>query len=270
MNEWLATAGLLAWKPLLSAMLLPPIPGLVLVVAAASVLRHRPWLGRLGLSLALALLWLGSTVGAAEWIQRAYLRPPPPLDSAQIAALRASGTDHTAIVVLGSGRERHAPEYGAANLTKYSVERLRYGVWLSRQTGAGLMFSGGVGHSATDGPSEAEVAAGIAANEFGRPLRWQEAASRDTRENAVQSLQVLAKDGVTRVIVVTNGWHMARAMRNFERAMPLGAQPLELIAAPMALAPRIEHPLLRWMPSDEGFALMRQVVRERIGLLVGA
>jgi hypothetical protein len=38
----------------------------------------------------------------------------------------------------------------------------------------------------------------------------------------------------------------------------------------MGLAQRVERPTLRWMPSSEGFLLVRAVLREKIGWLLGA
>ena len=61
----------------------------------------------------------------------------------------------TAIVVLGAGRRLLAPEYGVAELSSMGTERLRYGVWLSRQTGLPLAFSGGVALGSDPGPAEA-------------------------------------------------------------------------------------------------------------------
>ena len=43
-----------------------------------------------------------------------------------------------------------------------------------------------------------------------------------------------------------------------------------LIGAPMGLATAIERPLLRWLPSTEGFTHMRQVLHEVFGLWSGA
>ena len=96
-----------------------------------------------------------------------------------------------AIVVLGAGVEPFAPEYGVSSLLYPSLERLRYGLWLARETGAPVAFSGGVGLGQPDAAAEAKVAAKIAAEEFNRPLRWQEEDSRDTRENATRTLALL-------------------------------------------------------------------------------
>jgi len=175
-----------------------------------------------------------------------------------------------AVVVLGGGRESSAPEYGVASLSPLALERLRFGIWLSREIGAPLAFSGGLAHAAQAGIAEAEVAADIAAREFGRPLRWVESRSRDTRENGLFTAQALREAGVKQVVLVTHGWHMPRAMRAFQQASDRERLGWQIVAAPMGLAQRVERPALRWMPSSEGFLLVRAVLREKIGWWLGA
>ena len=265
MNEIVMRLGLEAWKPALGALLLPPVPALLLVLLGFRL--RRRWLGTLIMGVAALALWLGACVGAAEWARQRLLAPPPAVNPAALKALRPA---QATIVVLGGGSENLAPEYGMSNLSAWSLERLRYGIWLSRATGLGLGFSGGLGHAGLPGEPEATVAARIAREEFRHPLRWVEDGSRDTRENAVRTLALLHTQGITDIVLVTQDWHMPRAQRAFEQAAAAAAMPLRVTPAPISLAPRIERPLLRWMPSSEGFTLMRQVVRERVGLLMGA
>jgi uncharacterized SAM-binding protein YcdF (DUF218 family) len=132
------------------------------------------------------------------------------------------------------------------------------------------MFSGGLGHAAQPGASEAEVAAGIAAREFLRPLRWTETRARDTRENAIFVTGALRDQGIGQLVLVTHAWHMPRALRAFREAAAREGVTWEIVPAPMGLAPRVERPTLRWMPSWEGFMLVRSVLREKIGLMLGA
>ncbi|MFG5408565.1 ElyC/SanA/YdcF family protein [Piscinibacter sakaiensis] len=127
------------------------------------------------------------------------------------AARSTAAPPRTAIVVLGGGRERLAPEYGQAMLGADSLQRLHYGVWLARATGLPLAFSGGRGWAQLDGEAEADLAARIAAQDYGLPLRWRENQSRDTRENARLTVALLRAEGVERILLVTHGWHMARA-----------------------------------------------------------
>src|SRR5881394_720184 len=121
-------------------------------------------------------LWLSSTMAVGQWLERVLLPVPPPLGAGRIDTIRrdAPGKRGMAIVVLGGGMEPLAPEYGVSNLSEASLQRLRYGLWLGRETGVPVAFSGGAGWAQDAGASEADTAARIAAQEFGRPLRWTE------------------------------------------------------------------------------------------------
>ena len=179
----------------------------------------------------------------------------------------AAGRRPFAIVVLGGGVEQLAPEYGTSNLQPYSMERLRYGVWLARQTGAPLAFSGGVGHAQRKSVSEAEVAARIAREEYGRPLKWVEAESRDTRENAARTVALLKPAGVDHIVLVTHWLHMPRALRAFRES---AGSAMRIEAAPISLAGDTELSALSWVPSNTGFVQMRYALREWLGRLAGA
>ena len=265
MNEIVMRLGIEAWKPALGSLLLPPMPALLLVLLGLALWRDR--LGRALAMLGVIALWLGSSAAVAEHAKRWLLAPPPALAAASLKTLRPA---QATIVVLGGGREAWAPEYGGPSLGNLSLERLRYGLWLARASGLPAGFSGGIGHAGAAEAPEAQVAARIAASEFRQPLRWTEDASRDTRENAERTVALLRPQGISEIVLVTHDWHMPRAQRAFEQAAAAAGMRLRVIPAPIGLAPRVEQPLLRWLPSSEGFTLLRQVVRERIGLLMGA
>ena len=270
MNSLFVLLGIESWKPMLTALLLPPVPLLVLMLAGARLMLVRRGLGWLLIFVSVALLWLSHCSGAARLLSQFVLHPPPALAAERIRALKTQDrttTAATAIVVLGGGIEPFAPEYGVSNLAHYSLERLRYGIWLSRETGLPLAFSGGVGGAQPAATPEARVAARIAADEFTRPLKWIEDSSRDTRENAARSVALLRPAGVRRIVLVTHGWHMPRALQAFERA---AGPDIRIEAAPMGLARGTETPALNWRPTAGGFTDVRNIVRERLGRLVGA
>lgn len=270
MNALVSLLGIESWKPVLTALLLPPVPLLLLVLLGTRLVTSRRGLGWLVVLVATAGLWLGACAGTADLLGRTIGRPPPPLAPEQIAQLRAEAKaqpGRTAIVVLGGGRELLAPEIGMADLKPRSLERLRYGIWLQRETGLPLAFSGGVGWGAAGGASEAEIAERVAAREFGASVRWVEKQSRDTRENALRSLALLERNGVTRVVLVTHGWHMPRAWRYFQTA---GAGRVEIVAAPMGLARATQQRLLDWLPTPEGYVRVQLELRELLGRAVAA
>jgi uncharacterized SAM-binding protein YcdF (DUF218 family) len=271
-NDLLLLLGLQSWKPVLSALLLPPLPWIVMMLVGARLMYWRRSVAWLMLLTGGALLWLSNCVAVGEWLERTLLRPPPALNAERMADLKKSvaGGRKAAIVVLGGGREMLAPEYGLSNLNWVSLQRLHYAVWLSRQTGVPMMFSGGVGHAQNIGVSEAETAARIAERDYGRSLTWTEAESRDTRENASRTIALLKPAGVAELVVVTHGWHMRRALRALEGEAQRADTPMRITPAPMGLAASSEHAALRWMPSATGSARVRFALHELAALALGA
>jgi uncharacterized SAM-binding protein YcdF (DUF218 family) len=266
-NSLVTLLDLDSWKPVLTALVLPPVPLLLLALVGARLIVPRRGLGWLIVVVSVTLLWFSASTGTARLLSRYVLHPPAALGADRIKALKAQAKTPTAIVVLGGGMEPLAPEYGVSSLRHPSLERLRYGIWLSRETGLPLAFSGGVGWAQPNTTPEARIAAQIAASEFGRPLKWVEDSSRDTRENAARSMVMLKASGIKHVLLVTHGWHMPRALRAFERA---AGSDMRIEAAPMGLARNFELPALEWIPSSTGTDDVRHVLRELLGLMLGA
>jgi uncharacterized SAM-binding protein YcdF (DUF218 family) len=270
--DWLTSLGLGAAKPALSALVLPPSPLLALAFVGALLARSRPRTGRWLAGVACAAAWLASSTGAAHWAEKHWLDEPPALDAARRGALaaRAAAGEPIAIVVLGGGLTGPAPEYGRYTLANASLGRLRYAVWLARETGLPIAASGGRGWSRPDplAPSEAALMAEIAQGEWGMPVRWTDTASHDTHENAIDTLALLRPAGIREVVVVTHGLHMPRALREFRAAAaaPAGsapaAAPLAITAAPMGQPGLDGFNLLDWLPSGEGALRMHEVLHE--------
>lgn len=266
MNEIFLSLGIEAWKPLVSALLLPPVPLLVLIVVGARLMFRRRLLAWLLILLGVIGIWLSCTSAVSGALIRWLNQPPPALTESAIAEIKRM--PRTAIVVLGGGRKVVAPEYGISTLHERSIERLRYGIWLGRETGLPLAFSGGVGHGALPGPTEGEIAARVAEREFGRPLKWTESESRDTRENAVKMVALLKAQGIERIVLVTHDYHMRRAMRNFQRAAE--GSKLALVAAPMDLPNPGRLHLRDWLPDNAFMEDTSLALREWLGYLAGA
>ncbi|HYP33504.1 MAG TPA: YdcF family protein [Burkholderiaceae bacterium] len=266
--DWLTSAGLGALKPVVAALVLPPVPFLVLVLAGLGIARSRPRTGRLLAAVGCVGLWLGCCIGAARWVEQSWLSPPPPLDAGQRAQLKARAAAGTpmAIVVLGGGMDADAREYGSGDLASVSLQRLRYGVWLGRQTGIPVAGSGGLGWAQPSGAMpEAERMAQIARDEYGLPLRWVETASRDTHENAGYSVALLRPAGVAEIVLVTSAVHMPRALREFRAAA--ASTPIRVTPAPMGAAWPADSALLSWMPSGQGALRMHAALHEVLGAL---
>ena len=245
---------------MLTSLALPPAAPLLLA-ALGLLLAWRGKRSGLGLAaLALAALWLLACHGTAVWLARHALPQSHATTAAELKTRRVQ-----AIVVLGGGLLSGAPEYGGLpQPAPFTAARLRYGVWLARQSSLPIAFSGGVGWAA-DGMqpvSEAEVAGLIALQDYGIKLRWLETASRDTWENARLLAPLLKKDGVRRIALVTDAWHMPRSVAAFEQTG------LQVTPAPMAFTLPVESGMLQWLPSAQGLLASRQVLRECLGLAV--
>lgn len=268
MNDLFVMLGIQSWKPVLGTLVMPPVPFLVLILAGTRLMFRRRLLAWSLVLFGVAGCWTMCTEAAGIALTNLLLTPPRALSPTEIGDLKHAPA--TAIVVLGAGGVRLAPEYGVSTLKRLSIERLRYGLWLGRQTDLPVVYSGGLGWGAEPGPTEAETAARIAKQEFGQPLRWTESQSRDTNENAYFSLALLHEQGIRRIVLVTHGFHMRRALGDFERAKQRTGTPMDIVAAPMGL--RAGGPMIvgDFLPTAEGFMATRIALHEWLGRLMGA
>lgn len=273
MNDWLIAWGIEGWKPALRLLLMPPVPMLLAALLAWALARRLPRTARwLGVGSLLAL-WLVATPWAAYHLQQALVPAPAPLSAPAIAGLAdRPGAPRTAVLVLGSGRRPHAPDYDAPDLSPLSHERLRYGAWLARQTRLPLAYSGGIGHGAAlaSGATEAEAARQALARDGGPPLRWAEDRSRDTNENAAFSVALLQTEGVGRIVLVTHDFHQPRALAAFRRAIARSGRPMDLVPAPMGQRLAPSGRVADLMPTGEALQRSTWVLHEWLGRLAGA
>lgn len=265
--------GLESWKPIVTALVLPPVPLILLILIGARLILPRRGLGFFLVFLGVTLLWLGSCQGTGRWMQNFLLKPPIALRQDEIDRLKQQVASEgknpqTAIVVLGGGRVPRAPEYAMSDLSAASAERLRYAIWLSRQTNLPIAFSGGIGWAQLDdAQAEAEIASRVAQQTYGRTIKWVEPSSRDTKGNANLTVNLLKPAGITEIVLVTHASHMPRALRAFKQAA--GAD-IRITPAPMGSLTATDRPELDWLPTLEGITSVRNVLRELGGIAAGA
>ncbi len=255
---------LLFLKPLLTALALPPALGIWLALLGWwLMLRNRSRWGAALVGLSLLGLWMVSCNAVAIWLDRNFLPQTIALAPDQVVpTLRQQQMQ--AIIVLGGGAETASREYGQAQPAQATVTRLHYGVVLAKSSGLPLGFSGGIGWAASDAADTEAAAAQRWAAQLGlAPLRWLEGGSRDTQENAQKTAALLKKDGITRIALVTNAWHMPRARRAFENAG------LMVLPAPMGYTEPVTSATLEWLPSAHGLRHARWVLHEMLGLVLG-
>ncbi len=267
MNALLTLLGIESWRPVLAALVMPPLPFFLLILIGARLILPRRGLGWFVILISIVGLWLSACLGTGQWLNQFVLKQPAALSAEGIAELKAAvkNKEQIAVVVLGGGQETVAPEYGVANLAPPTLERLRYGLWLSRETGAPVAFSGGLAWGQADGQPEAQTASRVASNDFGQQIKWLEDRSHDTRENAVRTVPLLKQAGVTRIVLVTHGWHMPRAQKVFEQA---AGGSVKIQPAPMGLARRVDSAALDWLPTAAGYTSVSRSLRELLALLL--
>lgn len=225
--------------------LLVPPAGLVVLAALALAF----WRGR-GLRVLLALvlvplLLLGMPMVADTLM--AALDPPP--------AAPNPNPLPGAIVILSADVDRTRD---GTDLGPLTLERERAGAELARRTGLPVLVSGGI---VTAPPPVAMMMQGSMARDFNVPVRWAEAASPTTWENARLSAVILRREGIGRVFLVTHAWHMRRSLLAFRRA-GLDAVPFVVRSDPWP-----GYSLLELVPRASAWHRSYYAMHEWIGLL---
>ncbi|WP_199155381.1 YdcF family protein [Chromobacterium sp. ASV23] len=237
------------WHQLLGALLLPPLIYLLPIVLGALLLRRCLRWGSGLLALGVVLGYLLSIPQTAMWLA-SHVERYPVASAAQLQAVEA-------IVVLGGGK-KPAPEYGRNEPSADTLARLRYGAYLARQTGKPLLVTGG---APLGGEPEGEVMARTLREDYGLTPRWVERRSNTTLENAQFSAALLRRDHIQRIALVSQGWHLARAVPFFER------QGLSVLPAPTALIRYDGGGVFWWIPSGRAQQECHSLLREYLGQL---
>ena len=207
------------FRALAKALILPPAAPLLVALIGLALIGRWPRFGRTLATLGVLALTLLSLPAIASLLIR-LVDETPPLDPARAASAQA-------IVILGGGVRRGAPEYGGDTLARLTLERVRYGARLARVVKLPVLVSGGRPVKAHE--TEARLMKEALENEFGVTVRWTEDRSLNTHENAVMSAAILRPADVRRVVLVAHSFDMPRASAEF------AAAGLETIAAPTGI-----------------------------------
>lgn len=240
----------------IASILLPPINGVLPALVGLVLLHRRPRLGSWLIAVGLAVVTAASLPIVAKCLLQPLEERYPPLALASVGQL-----DVDAIVVLGSSRYRHAPEFdGQDDMRQLALERLRYGALLARVSGKPILLAGGK----LEGEefAESDTMARVLSRDFGVEARWLEGRSTNTRENARYSAEILLSQGIRRVALVTNAFHMPRAVSEFDAAG------FSVVPAPTVfLAGSEPSTFVDWLPRYETTRSTGYGLHEWIGLL---
>jgi len=235
----------------LKAFVLPPGLNLFGVIFATLFLRRWPGLRMFIIAGSITILWLWSTPFVAGWLSHS-LEHYPPLDRSLVG-------DAGAIVVLGGGRIKAAPEYGDLDtVAEDTLARVRYGAKLARELGLALAVAGGSVKD-PDRTGVGPIMAQVLREEFQTPVKWVEQQSRNTAQNASQLRALLP---VQHIVLVTHAMHMPRAVATFERVG------FTVTAAPMGFRSGRNDPydFLDCLPSGSALIVSRAALHEWLGM----
>lgn len=206
--------------------------------------------------LALLWLWFWSLPAVSNWV-RGYLEDQhPPMALHEVPQAEA-------VVVLGGGVSPASIGGLYPNLES-GADRVWHAARLFHASKAPLVLLTGGSDPSHSAASEAE-AMGQFMRDLGVPGQALvlENRSRNTSQNAEYSAEILAEQGVNRILLVTSAYHMPRAKALFE------AQGLEVI--PVATDHEVlSRPLWRdLLPETSALDGSSRAIKEIVGRLVG-
>ena len=230
-------------KSLARNLILPPAGPLVLAVVGLLLMPRRRKLGVALVIVAVGFLWVCATPVVADVLTR-FAERYPSLDPSKPVNAQA-------IVILGGGSMRIAPEYGGWALEGEALERVSYAAFLAHRTGLPILVSGT--------REEARSMSITLSRDLGLPVRWTENQSGDTYENARFSARILQADGIRRILLVTSSPHEWRAAHEF-----MGAG-LDVVPGPVGSDIPHDYDLASFVPSIHGLHRSYDALYELIG-----
>jgi uncharacterized SAM-binding protein YcdF (DUF218 family) len=230
------------------------MPPMCLLIATPAGLVIAYWWRRTGLAVALisSLLLYACCTGFVSARLLALIEsqepPPSPADLAGAQAIAVLSGD------TYDGRPGGAPD----DVGLLTLDRLRLAASLYRAHPLPILVSGGVtDHNAE---STAALMAQTLAKDYGIKASWREERSQTTYEYAAYSAAILKAHNITRVIVVTQAWHLPRAVWSFAHA--------GMTAIPAPAERTYPRARLRELQPDYGsFARSFYALHELVGLV---
>jgi uncharacterized SAM-binding protein YcdF (DUF218 family) len=184
------------------------LPTVFVVLSLAGALIALVW-RRTGVALALAsslALYVSATPALSSYLLRKVESGlPQNVELAGAQAIVVLGAD----VVHGNGAD--IPD----RLGPLSLERAVFGAEAYRRLHLPVLVSGGRERGAHS--SEGALMKAVLEEDFAVPVAWNEEQSHTTWENAVYSAQVLVPEKLATVVLVSQAWHLPRALWTFER-----------------------------------------------------
>lgn len=236
-------------KKIVSALILPPTSLILLAFVGLWVSRKHPKSGRTLATLSLTILLILSLPVIGNALLQS-LETAPPINETQLKEVQA-------IVILGGGTNSQAPEFGHEDtVNRWTLQRLRYGAYLQQLTGKPILVTGGAPFG---GRAEANAMAETLQRDLHAKDIWTEDQSKDTSGNAVYSAAILKQHGIERIAIISQAWHLPRAIKLFEQ------QGLLVFPAPTGYTHEDNEPITRWLPKASALDKSSIALKEYLG-----
>ena len=184
------------------------LPTLFITLSLAGALIALVW-RRAGTALALAsslCLYVAATPALSSYLlQRVESALPQNIDLGAAQAIVVLGGD------VRSGDGADIPD----RLGPLSLERVVFGTQAHRRLHLPVVVSGGIVRGAH--LSVGALMKTALDENFAVPVAWNEDRSRTTWENALYTAQLLLPEKLTTVVLVSQAWHLPRALWAFEQ-----------------------------------------------------
>ena len=237
-----------------AALLLPPTVFILIGLIGWRLTRRYLYIGHTLIAASIAFLLALSTDAGSAWLIRS-------LEQQSVKLTAAEKNKSQAIVVLGGGRARVGSSQGDYDqVGPITLMRLRAAARLQRQTHLPLLVSGGAPDGT--GESEAVLMARSLKDDFGVEARWVEGNSINTYQNASLSAQLLRKENIQQIFLVTDAIHMPRARWAFEHAG------LRVAPVPSQFVANNNLHLADFIPNAQSLKYSHYAIHEWLGLLV--
>lgn len=233
--------------------ILPPGINILVFILGYLLLKKHLFLGKLLIVCSILSLYLLSTTYISHELARVVETEKP------LPTILSADTDRQAIVLLGGGRYVSMPEYGQPLPYANVLERIRYAVRIQRQTDLPILVTGGSVFLKTE--PEATIINRVLAEDFQLSAKWLETESKNTAENARYSYEILNKENIHKIYLVTHASHMKRAASIFKTAgFDVTPAPTIFYSAGM------NSPIFtKLLPESDSLLLSRNMLHEMLG-----
>jgi len=238
-------------KKIITFLILPPGIFIVLLLLGAVFLKKR--LKLLIVSLAILLY-----VFSIEPTKDLFLLPledafkPPPVDTVKT---------YDAYVVLGGGIYDNAPDIGGKGIPgEDALGRIICAYRLFQLSRKPIIFSGGIiGERKAESEVAKKLFLSLGVNES---YILPEGRSKDTFENARYVKELAEQHKITRIVLITNAYHMKRSKMLFDKHFK------EVLPFPTGYkTSRMKYNVFSYLPSAGNTAIISIAIKEYLGII---